>query len=130
MKFSNKLYDLRKKNGFSQEELADKLNITRQTISKWELGESTPDMEKLIMISDLFNISLDELVLDRTTEITDEKSSFYDRVAVISKNVLTVENKRRMIRVFKILLIIFLVILAIDIISILVYFFVNGAPIE
>lgn len=60
MEFNNKLYNLRKQKGFSQEELANRLNVSRQTVSKWELGDSTPDMEKLIAISDLFEVSLDE----------------------------------------------------------------------
>ena len=68
MEFNNKLYELRKQKGFSQEELANRLNVSRQTVSKWEVGDSTPDMEKLIAISDLFGISLDELVLDKTSE--------------------------------------------------------------
>ena len=54
MEFNNKLYELRKQKGFSQEELANRLNVSRQTVSKWEVGESTPDMEKLVAISDLF----------------------------------------------------------------------------
>lgn len=61
MKFSEKLMNLRKQQGMSQEELADKLNVTRQTISKWELDQTVPDMNKLIEISKLFNISIDEL---------------------------------------------------------------------
>ena len=48
MEFNNRLYELRKQKGFSQEELANRLNVSRQTISKWEVGESTPDMEKLV----------------------------------------------------------------------------------
>ena len=56
MEFNNKLYELRKQKGLSQEELASRLNVSRQTVSKWEIGDSTPDMEKLIAISDLFNI--------------------------------------------------------------------------
>lgn len=62
MKFSEKLINLRKMNGISQEELAGKLNVTRQTISKWELDQTSPDLNKLIDISKVFNISLDELV--------------------------------------------------------------------
>ena len=70
MEFNNKLYELRKQKGFSQEELANRLNVSRQTISKWEVGESTPDMEKLIAISDLFEVSLDELVKGEEPEPT------------------------------------------------------------
>ncbi len=65
MEFNNKLYNLRKQKGLSQEELASRLNVSRQTVSKWEVGESTPDMEKLAAISELFEVSLDELVLDK-----------------------------------------------------------------
>ena len=68
MEFNNKLYELRKKKGLSQEELANRLNVSRQTISKWEVGDSTPDMEKLAAISELFQVSLDELVLDKVPE--------------------------------------------------------------
>ena len=64
MKFNEKLINLRKKAGLSQEELGYKLNVTRQTVSKWELGQTTPEMDKLIEISKIFNISVDELKND------------------------------------------------------------------
>ena len=62
MKFNEKLIELRKKQGLSQEELGYKLNVTRQTVSKWELGQTTPEMDKLVELSKLFNISIDELI--------------------------------------------------------------------
>ena len=62
MNFSEKMFELRKKEGLSQEELAEKVGVSRQTISKWEMGQSTPEMEKLVNLSKLFNLSLDELV--------------------------------------------------------------------
>ena len=62
MKFNDKLIELRKKEGLSQEELGYKLNVTRQTVSKWELGQTTPEMEKLVEMSKIFNISVDELI--------------------------------------------------------------------
>ena len=61
MKFNQKLIELRKKKGLSQEELGYELSVTRQTISKWELGLSTPDMDKLMEISRFFNVSIDDL---------------------------------------------------------------------
>lgn len=61
MKFNQKLIELRKQKGLSQEELGYELSVTRQTISKWELGLSTPDMDKLMEISRFFNISIDDL---------------------------------------------------------------------
>ena len=62
MKFNEKLVNLRRKHNLSQEQVAEKLKVARQTISKWELGETTPEMDKLIMISELYNITLDELM--------------------------------------------------------------------
>ena len=62
MKFNEKLVNLRRKHNLSQEQVAEKLKVARQTISKWELGETTPEMDKLIMISELYNITLDELI--------------------------------------------------------------------
>lgn len=62
MKFNENLIKLRKEKGLSQEELGTKINVARQTISKWELGETTPEMEKLIDLSKIFQISIDELV--------------------------------------------------------------------
>lgn len=72
MKFNEKLIELRKKEGLSQEELGYKLNVTRQTISKWELGQTTPEMEKLSEISNIFGISVDNLI-NEAEEIKTEK---------------------------------------------------------
>lgn len=60
--FKDNLISLRKLNNLSQEELAEKLNISRQTLSKYETGESLPDIEKCKIIADLFGVSLDDLV--------------------------------------------------------------------
>lgn len=68
MKFNEKLMELRKRQGLSQEELGYKLNVTRQTVSKWELGQTTPEMDKLLELSKLFNISVDDLISDSDLE--------------------------------------------------------------
>lgn len=60
--FKDNLIQLRKLNGLSQEELADKINVTRQTISKYETGESLPDIEKCAALADVFGITVDELI--------------------------------------------------------------------
>ena len=64
MKFGDKLSRLRRKNGLSQEELGEKLNVTRQTISKWELGQSKPDTDKLMEISKLLNVDFYQIAND------------------------------------------------------------------
>jgi len=61
---AEKLQLLRNNNRLSQEELADKLGISRQAISKWESGQSTPDLKKLIIIAELYNVTIDSLVKD------------------------------------------------------------------
>lgn len=58
---SDNLIQLRRKSGLSQEQLAEKIGVSRQAISKWECGQSTPDLDKLMLLSELFNVSLDEL---------------------------------------------------------------------
>ena len=59
---ANRLYELRKQHGYSQDELADKLNVSRQAISKWERSESSPDTDNLIALARLYGVSLDELL--------------------------------------------------------------------
>ena len=76
MKFNDKLIELRKKEGLSQEELGYKLNVTRQTVSKWELGQTKPEMEKLIEISKYFNISIDELLDEENNKEKKQKVGF------------------------------------------------------
>lgn len=61
MKFNEKLIKLRRQSGLSQKELGYKLNVTRQTVSKWELGQTTPEMDKLVSLSKIYGITLDEL---------------------------------------------------------------------
>ncbi|WP_302961328.1 helix-turn-helix domain-containing protein [uncultured Adlercreutzia sp.] len=62
MKFNERLMTLRKKRGLSQEELGFELGVSRQTVSKWEQGQSYPDFQRLVLLADYFDISLDELV--------------------------------------------------------------------
>lgn len=62
MVFGERLANLRKLNGWSQEQLAEKLDLTRQTISKWELNQSTPDIDYIVKLSMLFSVSTDFLI--------------------------------------------------------------------
>lgn len=64
MNFAEKLYYLRTQNNYSQEELAGLLNVSRQAVSKWELGTTLPDTDKIISIGELFRVSLDSLLVD------------------------------------------------------------------
>ncbi|MBQ9080418.1 MAG: helix-turn-helix transcriptional regulator [Clostridia bacterium] len=72
MTFGERLANLRKSKGLSQEQLAEVLDLTRQTISKWELDQSTPDFEYLIKLSDFYGVSTDYLIKgERSKQTTD-----------------------------------------------------------
>ncbi len=81
MSICEKIYNLRKKKNMSQEDLASVLNVSRQTISKWETGESTPDFDKIVPLCDFFGITTDELLkgsnnpLIEKIEITTKKNT-------------------------------------------------------
>lgn len=128
MDFNNRLYQLRKQKGLSQEELANRLNVSRQTVSKWEVGDSTPDMEKLIAMSDLFDVSLDRLVMGKEDEEKPPISAKSEFATVLNEKVLTSNNKKKAKRILKIVGIIAAAILLIDVISMIIYFAVNGIP--
>lgn len=74
MNFNEKLIELRKSKGLSQDELGDKLGVSRQTISKWEPEQSYLDFQRLVLISDYFGLSLDALVKDIEAEDVREKN--------------------------------------------------------
>lgn len=128
MEFSNRLYQLRKQNGFSQEELAGRLNVSRQTVSKWEVGDSTPDMEKLSAMSDLFDVSLDYLVMGKESDPQTSTVTKSEFVTALQEKVLTFDNKKKAKSVLKIAGIIAAAILLIDVISMIIYFAVYGIP--
>ena len=81
MEIGKKIMDLRKKNGLSQEELAEKVGVARQTISKWELGETSPDLKQSKELSKIFNVSLDELVNNDIKNVLVEKTSNTEKLA-------------------------------------------------
>lgn len=70
---SEKLLALRKKNGFSQQELADRLSVTRQTISNWECGNGAPALDKAAELAELYQISLDDLIGNRVEIVVGRK---------------------------------------------------------
>ena len=69
MKFGENLYNLRKMAKMSQEKLAEKMNVTRQSVSKWENGESYPEMEKIMKLCDIFHCKINDLVHENMVDI-------------------------------------------------------------
>lgn len=88
MELGNKLLELRKNNGFSQEELAEKVAVSRQTISKWELNESSPDLKQAKQLSKIFKVSIDELADNDMKDILTEKISNTERLAGLTIKIL------------------------------------------
>ena len=82
MNFSQKLQLIRKNKGFTQEELAGKLDVSRQAVAKWESGQVYPDISNLIQISRLFNVTVDYLVKDQECIVSclDDKETDIDRL--------------------------------------------------
>ena len=80
MKFCDKLLLLRKRHGYSQEQLADLLGISRQSVSKWESGQAMPELIKMIQISDLFSVPIDDLVRDER-ELSQKTADHYENTS-------------------------------------------------
>lgn len=81
MDLGNKILNLRKSINMTQEQLANKLNVTRQTISKWELNETTPDIKQAKELSKIFNVSLDELLDNNIESVLINKVSNTEKLA-------------------------------------------------
>lgn len=75
MKLSENLKNIRKENNLSQEQLAEKLGVSRQAVSKWESGQSYPEMDKVLLICKLFNYNMDELMNENIKEVEENKQS-------------------------------------------------------
>ena len=77
MNLGEKIYKLRKEKGLSQEALAELVGTTRQAISKWENNQGYPETEKLLMLSNVFEVSIDFLLKDEKTETGAEEKGYY-----------------------------------------------------
>ena len=113
MNLGEKIFELRKKSGLSQEQLGERINVTRQTISNWELGETAPNPEQLKLISKELNVSIDELLDNDIRSVLEEKVSNTEKLAGL------------VLKVLKWLGIIFIIILIIDIASLILFTYVK-----
>lgn len=95
MNFSEKLVTLRKANNLTQEELAEKLDVSRQSISKWESGQVTPELEKIVAISAIFSVTTDYLLKSSEIDDLSVKTEMLERQQQL---MLVREQKRHQIR--------------------------------
>ena len=114
MELGKQIYELRKKVNLSQEQLAEKVGVSRQTISKWELGETAPDIKQAQVLSQVFSVSLDELTGNDTKEVIYKKVSNTEKLAGL------------IIKVIKIWGIIILACLIVAVVGIVLFGFVRG----
>ena len=118
--FSENLRAMRKEKGYTQEELAIKLNVVRQTVSKWEKGLSVPDADLLAMISDVLETPVSRLLGEKINEAAD-KNEIAEQLAKISEQ-LAIKNRRSK-KLWKTIGITILVIVALYIVLMVVSFF-------
>ena len=109
MELGKKLQSLRKELNISQEQLAEQLNVTRQTISKWELGETTPDIKQAKKLAEIFKVSLDELLDTNIRDTVIEKVSNTEKMTNIA------------FKIIKVIGIAFFAMLIIDVITMIVF---------
>jgi len=79
MDLSEKILKLRKANGLSQDELSEQLNISRQSISKWESGQAMPELDKIVKLAEIFSVSTDYLLLPNETDELKLKTSILEK---------------------------------------------------
>ena len=112
MDLGNKILKLRKEKGYSQEDLAEKLDVTRQTISNWELGSTQPNPEQLKGLSKILNVSIDELLDNDIKGVIVEKVSNTEKLAGIIIKIL---------KVFGILIILYVVLMFVALIAFMTF---------
>ena len=110
MALGQNIMELRKKNGLSQEQLGEKVNVTRQTISNWELEETQPNPDQLKLLSKALNVSVDDLIDNDIQNV------------VLSKVKVTEKQTKTIKKILKGLLIGFIILLVIDFITFIVMF--------
>lgn len=109
MSLGNKILYLRKQNGLSQEQLGEKVNVTRQTISNWELDETAPNPEQLKLLSKSLNVSIDELLDNDIKNVLEEKVTNTEKLSGI------------LIKILKYIGIGLIILLIIDIITFIIF---------
>ncbi|MCM1190894.1 MAG: helix-turn-helix domain-containing protein [Butyrivibrio sp.] len=90
-----KIQEYRKKAGFSQEEFAKKIGVTRQAVSKWELDKAYPDLDKLVDICDIFQISITELLYGKIVSASEEAAGEADSGEALEMSMMSAEKARK-----------------------------------
>ena len=92
MAFGERLQELRRARGMTQEDFAAQLKVSRQTLSKWESAQPYPDFQRLVLLSDYFGLTLDELVKDVDVQEVREKNASSEKIDAIYQDVRTAKR--------------------------------------
>ena len=91
MNLAQRIMELRKQRGWSQEDLSEQMDVSRQSVSKWESGASVPDLEKILKLSQLFDVSTDYLLKDNIAELPQSPADTPVSREPVPRNVSTAE---------------------------------------
>ncbi|MGN1166674.1 MAG: helix-turn-helix domain-containing protein [Lachnospiraceae bacterium] len=125
MNVADRIQSLRKMKGVSQEQLADAIGVSRQAVSKWESEQSMPDMEKVILMSDYFDVTTDYILKGIEPTKETEHMTVGD---VIDKRLLTDTNGKRVKKILQYLFYVLIGVFAVDAISFVLYVIIHGFP--
>lgn len=125
MNVADRIQNLRKIKGISQEQLAEAIGVSRQAVSKWESEQSTPDLDKIVLMSDFFEVTTDYLLkgIEPTNEI--EHMTVGD---VLDNKILTDANGKRMKKILRYVLYVFIGVFAVDLLAFIIYVTIHGLP--
>lgn len=125
MNMADRIQALRKAKGMSQEQLADAVGVSRQAVSKWESEQASPDLDKVIIMSEIFDVTTDYILKGIEPVKGEDHKTMAD---VIEQRVLTEDNGKKAKKIFKWVLIGVGILLAVDFISMIIFFIINGFP--
>ena len=126
MTIADRIQTLRKSKGMSQEQLADAAGVSRQAVSKWESEQSIPDLDKIVVLSEIFDVTTDYLLKGIEPVENQDHKTMAD---VIDQKILTEKNGTRAKSILKWVLIVAGILIAIDLVSMIIYFAINGFPV-
>lgn len=124
MNIADRIQSLRKTKGISQEQLADVVGVSRQAVSKWESEQASPDLEKIILMSEYFDVTTDYILkgIEPVAEVKDHKTIG----DVVEQKILTEANGKRTKKILRYLFYVFLGVLGVDLLSLIIYVIVYG----
>lgn len=128
MKLGDNILKLRKQKGLSQEQLGEQVNVTRQTISNWELGETAPNPEQLKLLSKTLNVSIDALLDNKEEKLIDKQIDNKEKSMLEEKTSNTEKLAGIIIKILKVIGILFIVFVIIDVIAFIMFVAIRKEP--